>query len=60
LARSIVVEEVNFKPVGDSSANVPTAYRVTIDGGKPSLYFSRRQAADAVADALTQAPNNVR
>ena len=50
MAKSISVEELALKPIGDSQ-NTPMAYCVVIDGKRSPLYWSRRQAEDAVAAA---------
>ena len=56
MAKSISVEELALKPIGDSQ-NTPMAYCVVIDGKRSPLYWSRRQAEDAVAAALEQYSN---
>ena len=54
MSKNIVVEELTLKPIGDSG-ELPPAYCVVVDGKRSPLYFSRRQAEEAVANALAGA-----
>lgn len=59
MSKSVVVEELILKPIGDSG-DVPAAYCIIIDGKRSPLYFSRRQAEEAVANALIESTDHVR
>jgi len=59
MSKSVVVEELILKPIGDSG-DVPPAYCIIIDGKRSPLYFSRRQAEEAVANALIESTEDVR
>ena len=54
MSKSFVLEELILRPVGDSSGDVPPAYCVVINGKRSPLLFSRKQAEEAVANALTE------
>jgi len=57
MAKQISVEELVLEPIGDSLPP-PTAYCVIVDGKRSPLYFSRREAEDAVAVALAWPDSN--
>lgn len=56
MAKQISVEELTLRPIGDSQ-NAPTVYCIIVDGKRSPLYFSRRQAEEAVA-AVTLDPHH--
>lgn len=57
--RQIAIEEVSLKALECSFDNVPIAYRVIVDGKRSPLFFSRRDASDAV-DRLLEAEGSNR
>ncbi|MEX2663014.1 MAG: hypothetical protein WD227_13885 [Vicinamibacterales bacterium] len=59
MSKSVVVEELILKPIGESG-NVPPAYCVIVDDNRSPLYFSRRQAEEAVANALAESSDHAR